>query len=194
MSSEFTLLNTITTPNPKSHGKIRARKTGEYHPLQIYDDYLDSDDFDKIAQVIMGNNIPWYYNTGVVEPNEKTFQFCHEVYNEHCPRSDVYGNIFPLLNRINPAAIDRIKINCQPRTDTIHVNKMHVDAYDKRTYSGILYINDNDGYTEFEDGQIVQSKANRFITWPSYIRHRGTTCTDQHTRVLINLVYYPKEI
>ena len=162
--------------------------------MQIYDDYLDSDDFDKIAQIILGNNMPWYYVDGIVEPNEETFQFCHYIYNDHRPCSDVYGDIAPLLYRINPAAIERIKINCQPRTSTILTNKMHIDTYDKRAYSGILYINDNDGYTEFEDGQIVESKANRFITWPSYIKHRGSTCTNQHTRVLINLVYYQKEI
>jgi len=55
--------------------------------------------------------------------------------------------------------------------------------------TGIYYINDNNGYTKLESGEVIQSKANRLLTFPANVRHLGSTCTDEKSRVLINLNY-----
>ena len=54
----------------------------------------------------------------------------------------------------------------------------------------IFYINTNNGYTKFEDGTIVKSFANRLLTFPSNLKHCGTSCTDERTRVVINFNYF----
>jgi hypothetical protein len=51
-------------------------------------------------------------------------------------------------------------------------------------------MNTNNGYTEFEDGTRVESVANRFISFPVGMKHRGTSCTDKKTRVVINFNFH----
>ena len=50
-------------------------------------------------------------------------------------------------------------------------------------------MNTNNGYTEFEDGTKVESVANRFVSFPEKMKHRGTSCTDKKTRIVININY-----
>ena len=52
--------------------------------------------------------------------------------------------------------------------------------------TAIFYINTNNGYTEFENGEKIESVANRLIMFPSNIKHRGVTQTDEQTRIMIN--------
>ena len=46
------------------------------------------------------------------------------------------------------------------------------------------------GYTIFEDGAKVESVANRMITFPANVKHKGTSCSDEKTRVNINFNYF----
>ena len=55
--------------------------------------------------------------------------------------------------------------------------------------TSILYINTNNGYTELESGEIIESIANRLVTFPANTRHRTITQTDEQTRILINFNY-----
>ena len=50
-------------------------------------------------------------------------------------------------------------------------------------------MNTNNGYTEFENGVKIESVANRLITFPAGMKHRGTSCTDKKIRVVINFNY-----
>ena len=47
-------------------------------------------------------------------------------------------------------------------------------------------MNDNNGYTLFEDGTKVESKENRVVIFDSQMRHAGIPCTDEKRRVVIN--------
>ena len=58
--------------------------------------------------------------------------------------------------------------------------------------TGILYLNTNNGYTLFEDGTKIESVANRFISFPSAMSHKGTTCSDENKRIILNFNYFPK--
>ena len=53
----------------------------------------------------------------------------------------------------------------------------------------VLYMNDNNGYTYFEDGQKVESKENRALLFPSNLPHAGTSSTDTDLRVVLNIDY-----
>ena len=80
--------------------------------------------------------------------------------------------------------------NCNVRTENIIRHGFHVDVptdYDSKT--AILYLNTNNGYTEFENGQRVESVANRLVVFDSALKHTGTTCTDQKRRIVLNLNY-----
>ena len=93
-------------------------------------------------------------------------------------------------------SIWRIKVNLITKTSNIVENEFHVDmsgVSEERMQhwtTSIFYINSNDGYTEFEDGTKVESVKNRIISFPSNTKHRGTSCTNQKTRIAINFNYF----
>ena len=90
----------------------------------------------------------------------------------------------------------RIKANLLVKTPNIIVHEFHVDLNDlseeksKQVTTSIFYVNTNNGYTEFEDGAKVESVANRLVTFSSNMKHRGTSCTDEKTRIVINFNYF----
>ena len=60
--------------------------------------------------------------------------------------------------------------------------------------TAIFYINSNDGYTEFEDGTIVNSIQNRILIFPGNLKHRGASPTDVKSRALLNINYFPGKL
>ena len=108
--------------------------------------------------------------------------------------------IIPLFfssGKIKSPSILRIKSNLQLKTTEIETSPFHTDykseddgnEYD-RLKTSIFYINSNDGYTEFKDGTKIESIANRLITFPHHMKHRGTTCTNKPFRLVINFNYF----
>ena len=53
--------------------------------------------------------------------------------------------------------------------------------------TSVFYLNDNDGYTKFQNGQVVESKANRAVIFDSPELHTGSTPTDEYGRYVVNL-------
>ena len=147
----------------------------------------------------MGQDIFWNYTTEVdyVSVESKTFMFYH-MFQNAIPCSPYFEKITPLLVKINPISIWRIKTNLLTRTPNIVENEFHVDIHNlseeklKQWTTAIFYMNTNNGYTEFEDGTKVESVANRMVSFPADMKHRGTSCTDEKTRVVINFNYLIK--
>ena len=94
----------------------------------------------------------------------------------------------PILNKLNPTAIHRIKANLLTKTHNIIEPPFHTDHTSKNVLSSILYINTNNGYTGFKDQKSL-SIENRLITFPSCTPHYGSTCSDKHFRIVVNMVY-----
>ena len=95
-----------------------------------------------------------------------------------------------IMERIEYASLIKIKSNLLYPTDQIKVNQFHVDLFHPAATTGIFYINTNDGYTEFEDGTIVESVENRYVEFDTTTKHRGTTSTNINPRVIINFNYF----
>ena len=87
-----------------------------------------------------------------------------------------------------PNAI-RINDNLTPRT-VFHreMSGYHIDVSLPGNTS-ILYINTNNGYTQFKNGDKVKSVANRMVTFDSQKLHSGISCTNQKMRVVLNFNY-----
>ena len=162
--------------------------------MDIIDNFLDQDEFDELQRMMLHNDFPWYFNDEIVSDtdNHGAFQFVHMFYDGYRPFSQNYINLTPISVKLKPCAIIRIKANLHPRTREIEVHEFHVD-FDpvKLTHTtSIFYVNTNNGYTIFEDGTKVESVANRMITFPGNMKHTGTSCTDEQTRVIINFNYF----
>ena len=167
--------------------------------MKIEDDFLEQKEFDELQTLMMGDKIFWTYNDGIDYENETDkFQFIHMFYADGVPRSPFIEQMNHILNKLNVLVFIRIKANLLTKTQNIVENSFHVDFETikgeklKQWTTSIFYLNTNNGYTKFEDGTIVESVANRMITFPSNMKHTGTSCTDQKMRIVINFNYFKK--
>ena len=160
-------------------------------------------------------NFPWYFRykyyaepditvTGTPSHHKYSlndealdqFQFTHTFYDDNAPQSPYMQQINCFLDLLQPVALFRIKGNLLTRLPTIVSHPFHVDMgflseeKQKEWTTSIFYVNTNNGYTIFEDGTKVESVANRMLTFPANMKHTGTTCTDQQSRIVINFNYY----
>lgn len=170
--------------------------------MEIIDNFLDIDSYNKIYNTLMGPFFPWYYNNGVnvrvtpdLEKHTKIafdiydFQFIHIMYLDHIIQSPAFDIVVPILQKLDAKALLRVKANLIPRADKIFEHGMHTDIeFEAKT--AIFYVNNNNGYTKFENEKIVESIGNRIVIFPSLTKHSGTTCTDNKTRVAININYF----
>ena len=165
--------------------------------MKIEDNFLDQEKFDELQTIMMSDHIDWhYYNDGIVLEYENKFQFTHMFYLDSIPHSDYFEEMKSILNILFPISLWRIKANLLTRTSNIVENVFHIDLDGvsekklKQWTTSIFYVNTNNGYTEFEDGTKVDSIANRLVTFSANLKHRGTSCTDEKTRVVINFNYF----
>ena len=165
--------------------------------MKIEDNFLDQKDFEELQKFLMGNMFPWYYNSIIdFYEDEDKYQFIHVFYDNYAPTSSVIENINPILAKVGPLSIWRIKANLLTKTSNIVENSFHIDNNFlskeklKQWTTSIFYVNTNNGYTEFDDGKNVESIANRLVTFPANMKHTGTSCTDEKTRVVINFNYF----
>ena len=168
--------------------------------MQIQDNFLPHHEFEQIQRLLMSSNFPWFFNTHTVytDDNHNSFQFphfSHLFYNAWHVQSNHFEHLQPFFKPLEVYSLQRLKANLLARTDKTFLNEFHVDeptmASDKleKFTTAIFYINTNNGYTEFADGTKVESVANRMVTFPSNIEHRGTSCTDEKARIVINFNY-----
>lgn len=167
--------------------------------VEIIDNFLHLEDFKKIQETITSSYFPWFLNLNVFYSHEEfdqkdhlsNYQFVHAFYKDWRPVSEQIIIIDKLINKINPAAILRIKANLNPFRGEKVIHGMHTDiTHPCRT--GIFYINNNNGNTLFEDGTEIESIENRFINFDSRLFHSGSTCTDNKARFVININYIKK--
>jgi hypothetical protein len=167
--------------------------------VTLQDDFLSIEEFKNLEEEV--KYFHWEYMNGTSgledEKTTKDYQFVHMIYCNHHPVNDSYRHIFPILKKIDPEieALIRIKANLHPRQSKLKEHDWHIDcgvALPGQT-TAVLYLNDSDGYTMFESGDKIESKANRFVEFPSWMNHLGTNCTWAggllRTRVILNFNY-----
>lgn len=164
--------------------------------LKIIDNFLDFKNFQIIQDAIYGADLPWFQNRYLVYENEIeenntwNWQLTHTFYNQNMPRSDKFFLLEPIITRLNPGALVRVKANLIPRTDKIIVHPYHVDIDNFKGKTAVYYINSNNGYTLFKDGSNVESIENRMVIFDSILEHTGTSCTNARNRCVINFNFY----
>jgi len=166
--------------------------------MKIKDNFLKQEEFDKMQKLILKpSNFPWFYNDVIVfDDDVDKFKFIHLFYTGQMLPSPFMNDLSPILNIIKPISMWQIKANLLTRTPEIVENKFHVDMRGvpeeklKQWTTSIFYMNTNNGYTKFEDGTKIESVANRMISFPSNMKHKGTSCTDERIRIVINFNYF----
>lgn len=170
--------------------------------MKIFDNFLDEGAFEKLDLAIMGQRMTWHFapfTAGKYESNggPDQFFFGHTIYQNHTWTSGLSKDLAPLIQKIGPMALHMVRANLMTKSNSHVESEFHSDldlnspTLDKvaQWTTAIFYINDCDGYTKLETGEIIESRQNRLLTFPANIRHLGATCTNEKRRVLINLNY-----
>ena len=167
--------------------------------IEVVDDFLEIEDADNILGTLIDPRFTWNL-CQVLDPDmdnvlchhSDNIQFVHQLFDIKQLgniESEYFGVCNPIFKKLNSIIGLRAKINLGMRSREIIKHGFHIDYDNKHMKASIFYLNTNDGYTEFEDGTKIESVANRLVTFPSHLKHTGTTCTDAAYRIVINFNY-----
>ena len=179
----------------------------------VYDNFIEKGKAKRLQGVMVGlyplqqgtnrftDGFQWYQSDGIVsEDDVDKFQFIHPFYVDPVSTSTAFAMITPILKLLKPLMILKIRAKLLTRTPEIEKSNFHTDIMAdikgpteekiSQITTAIYYVNANNGYTEFEDGTKVESVENRLVIFPSNIKHRGTSCTNEQTRMVINFNYF----
>ena len=163
--------------------------------MKIIDNFLDEDSFEVLQQYFLSDTISWHLGNSITYDKQgiDQYQFVHTFFDVGKPYLNNWSNFLtPLFNKLQPKYILRVKANCRPRTTNAVLSNYHTDM-DLHQQTAIFYLNTNNGYTKFQDNTLedVPSVANRLLTFYGGLKHSGASCTDQNTRILLNINYIP---
>ena len=163
--------------------------------MKIIDDFLSPSDFKITQNFFQSPDFLWYYNEGIANHKQglDQFQFVHPFFDVQKPsQTDWSPFLQPILTKLNPRYIFRIKANLRPRTSQGVLGKFHTDM-NLNQQTAIFYLNTNNGYTKFKDSTLddVPSVANRLLTFYGHLEHCGCSATDCNNRIVLNINYIP---
>ena len=156
--------------------------------MKIHRNFIDKEYLKKLQD---GKNtpFPWYYLDYLVSnPKDSISNFYHLLYQFYKPTSDYFNLFETLINKINPTALIRIRLNLYPKTGKSFETVFHTDVDDIKNYrTAIFYLNTNNGYTVFENKKI-KSEENTLVDFDGSTLHKAVSSTDDK-KVLININY-----
>ena len=175
--------------------------------LQVINDYLKPEELKEIHDLMYEPGF-WSYDpfkvryTRIEEDDLRDGQFNHGFYNSATMHQSEYlEKLFPILWREKPLAIYRIKANLEKYAgEKAYESEWHWDwQSDEKTpcknmQTAIFYVNSNNGYTEFETGEKINSLPNRMVMFPSNLKHRGVSSTNAKERFVINFNWFKPEL
>tara|TARA_R100000781_G_scaffold80498_1_gene49685 strand:+ start:363 stop:848 length:486 start_codon:yes stop_codon:yes gene_type:complete len=158
--------------------------------IQLIENALPKEINQKLNHLCLkDHDFPFFYVKGVASEDDTDFFFMHILYNKGKVNSVYFNEVsLPLLGLIKYSKLMRVKINCYPNQSKPIVNSFHVDSDDSHMVA-LYSINDNNGYTEFENGEKFISKANQLLIFDGKMKHRSISQTDTNLRLNININY-----
>ena len=157
--------------------------------LKIIPNYLKYYSFTELKTIVTDKNFRWYFRQSKGEPE----QYNNLLYYDHEFSEDVTPKLKRILATIcfqlGAIAVLRININSTPRNAPEQT--WHTDwVISTQSKTCVLYLNDNDGYTEFETGEKVVSQANTAVIFDTNLKHRGVSATNVDRRLVLNVSYF----
>ena len=165
------------------------------------DNFLPQDTFHSMQSLLLNGDekqvMPWFYRFAIADYDDtEGFVFGNDIFNRgDIPDMSLYQEIgMPVISRLPMNYLIRIKVNCHTRqtlrgSENYPKCRFHTDTIRTKHTVGILSINNCNGYTEFEDGTILESKENSIVIFDGAIKHRSVGQTDENIRVNININY-----
>lgn len=167
--------------------------------VEIFDDFLSKEAFSTIDKATEpGSDFPWFFHfnnlTGFgPDAHLRNSQHSHIFLSPNEWHSNRNIVIDPIIEKLSFFILVRIKANLllysgpEPFFGGLHVDVNRDDI----CMTGLLYLDTCSGPTEFENGEKVDSVANRFIQFPANTRHGSWGPTDVPYRRVINFNWIP---
>lgn len=168
--------------------------------IKQYENFLEEKDFLKIKNNVCGENFPWFFNEKITSSedffNLNNFQFVHVFYKEFSVNSQYFELLTPLIEKINPASILKIKANLNTFTKEKYISGYHTDQDYIFGKTAVYYLNTNNGGTILDDENktFFNNKENSILIFDSNIKHAGISSTNSKNRVLININYLERKL
>jgi len=158
--------------------------------MEIQNQFLKYGTFNELYNQITAKNFPWYFTASPGEPE----QYHSLLYYDHQFSSTLTSKMMRCLstitNQLDAIAILRVKVNATPRNTP--QQEWHTDwKISTPSKTCVLYLNTNDGYTEFRDKK-VYSKENTAVIFDTNLEHRGVPATNIDRRLVLNISYFEK--
>ena len=164
----------------------------------IIDNVLPEMVFDSISSFVMGSDLFWNLIVGTVNEGESDdWRFTNAVYHSKSGfTSNKFSQFSPIFDFLHIQNLITVKLNCDIYTRIPEQREFHTDnvLYSDFAFTSILYFNDCNGKTIFEDGTEIESRRNRMIIFNSHQKHAGISQTDVPRRYLMNINFQSTEI
>jgi len=165
----------------------------------IKDDFLDQVDFANIKNIMLGHELPWFFQHEVAFPKKNEikdivhgdeFFWGHVFFRPNQGISSPFFKILaPILKKLKPKALIRIRANLFSNQGKIIEHENHSDCPFK--HKGALFsLNTCNGFTVLKDNTKIKSVENRMLLFDPSLPHRSSTCTDAKVRCNININYF----
>lgn len=161
--------------------------------FEVIDNFLNVEDHQKIKDTLEDFDFSWHYSSWVSafsDLNNKDFYFEHSFYHDYYVRSEHFDILRPILKKLNVKSLIRAKANLYTNIGPEIVKNAYHQDQNYSHLGAVYYVNTNNGYTGFEDGTKIESKANRILIFDPSILHHSTHCTDEKIRLTINFNYF----
>ena len=165
--------------------------------VQIFNNFLDQEVFLEIKKFIMSPRCQWRYVNYIAHKDGRdndndgyfvhSFKDCHpQTFEDRYPESPHFPLIAKILDKIQYQNILRIRSSLYPRREVQKPDPFHID-YNFPHRVCIFYVNTNNGYTMFENGEKIPSVENQLATFDGSEKHCSVVQTDTPARYIVNI-------
>jgi len=165
---------------------------------KVVDNFLSKENFDNLCSIVSRTDFPFFPVGQAVHGHEHTqksnFFFYHNLF-AHSNPSSFFEPFRVILKRLKVISLVNMRINLTIYREGTPTFPVHNDL-DFYGNTGILYLNSTDGPTVLlleNEKKVIESRANRFLTFKSNIKHYSINHSDPVFRYLVNMNYSPEK-
>ena len=164
--------------------------------MKVYKNFLPSMFFNKLDEILNGNNFQWYFQSitldGTEKESENNFMFTHNLFTNNQETSGWFKIFEPILYSINEKykinQLLRMKLNLYTNQHKKIIHNSHIDFPKEKgnVKIGILNFTNSNGGTTINKKNFKSNK-NELIVFDNKYEHNGFTQTDTQKRVILNI-------
>jgi len=162
--------------------------------MQVTDNFLQKEYYEHLYNIITDTQFPWMYQNRVAnhsenpEANLNHYYFVHSLFHDYKIESRFYEEFIHLFKVLDVQFLHRARVLMFVNQGEQHIHDTHID-HKVHCKTALIYMNSNDGFTQFEDGERVESIKNRLLIFDGSVPHSSSTATDTKERMLLSVTY-----